>query len=208
MDVLLASWCVIFKLESFNFNIKAGREAKHKYNVWWDDQNTRVINQAVGQFFGIIAGYIISKIAHGRRMRSAFYFLIQQFILEIILHVYILVKHDDWKHIDIYNEEIAEDYETFMLGIVVAGNYLLFFFICKMGMIDIIKFQQLNSNRNFTSIIIFTALGSFCIVQTLFFDRIYTFCQQERFQFLYMIFHKLALILAMCFLRRKLNSET
>jgi hypothetical protein len=76
MDVLLASWCVIFKLESFNFNIKAGREAKHKYNVWWDDQNTRVINQAVGQFFGIIAGYIISKIAHGRRMRSAFYFLI------------------------------------------------------------------------------------------------------------------------------------
>jgi hypothetical protein len=43
-NVLLASWCVLFKLEAFNSYIKQAREVRKKNNVWWDDQNTRVID--------------------------------------------------------------------------------------------------------------------------------------------------------------------
>lgn len=140
----------------------------------------------------IILGFIISKKAHGRRMKVAFYLLILQFVLEMILDIDIWIRSNDHEYLtyfEIFDHRYRHGYggsekvilyETIMLYLIVAGNYVLYFVICQMGMIDIIKFQQLNTNRNFTSIIMFTTLGSFIIMQTVLFDRIYIYIHEHR----------------------------
>jgi hypothetical protein len=129
-------------------------------------------------------------------------------ILEGILTIYRWLKYPEKNMIDIILSEDLTNFEIALKTICDIWIYLLYYSICLMSMIGIIKFEQLNSNKNFTSVIICTTLGSFKIVQCIFFDRLNVFLFEGKHQNFLLFLQNFSLILSMIILYPKYKSET
>jgi hypothetical protein len=65
---------------------------------------------------------------------------------------------------DIYYDDDEKNIESKLFTANSFCRYMLYYLTCIMGMVEMIKFEQLKSNRIFTAIIICTITGSLKII--------------------------------------------
>ena len=102
MNVLFASWCVLYKWEEINFKYKWVRDEDNRYkNPYWKDIPDRMRIESYGQVFALLAGFTISKCFHGRRMQVTFFFLLVQLFLDTLIMSYRFYAYEEDNYIDI-----------------------------------------------------------------------------------------------------------
>ena len=215
--ILAASWCILFKWEEINYKLKEVSyittnnslgSTNSFTNDYWQDQEDRKLYFCYANLLNLLVSVIISKWFFGRRITVTFITLILALTCDTLITSYRLWLYDWQNYIEIITQNYKDDSIEYVLQVVnISLRNIAYFLICLMGMIEVVKKQQLNSNRNLTAVILCITVGSLKIVQALFLDKFFIHVFDNKSQYWFFAVDNLSTIGAMYLLYPKLVVE-
>jgi hypothetical protein len=123
-------------------------------------------------------GFIVAKMFHGRSMKMIFSILTIIFFsdLGLVISRYIL---DDTPDDDLPWDDTESPVRYIFSTISGVLIFLLYFLVCMLGIVDLVKVEQLQTNRNLTALLIFFVFFYGETLKAIFIPRILLICDSH-----------------------------